>query len=310
MHKTAFVFPGQGSQSVGMGKDLYDNFAEARAVFDKADEILGFSLSSLCFEGPEADLRLTANTQPALFVTSVACLKVLESKGIRPDVVAGHSVGEYAAHAAAGSISLEDGVTLIRRRGELMQEAGVQRPGAMAAIIGLSAEKTEEACKAAADAGIVDVANFNSPGQIVISGEAAAVEAAGHIAKELGARKVMPLNVSGGFHSRLMLPTVDSLAAELAKVPFCKAGVPVVANISAEYVTEPDEIRETLAQQIAGSVQWERSILKMVEDGVDSFVEVGPGKVLSGLIKRISGDVGVQNVGDVESLTAFLASRT
>lgn len=308
MNKTAFVFPGQGSQFVGMGKDLFETFPEARQAFEKADDILGFSLSDLCFNGPEADLRLTVNTQPALFVTSVAFMKVLESRGIRPDAVAGHSVGEYAAHAAAGSLSLEDGTALIRRRGELMQAASAQSPGTMAAIIGLSSEKTEEACQAAASAGIVDVANFNSPGQIVISGEKAAVEEAGRIAKESGARKVIPLNVSGGFHSRLMLPTVDALAKELAGVPFSEAKIPVVANISAKYVRTPDEIRETLAKQIAGSVQWEKSIAMLIETGFDSFVEVGPGKVLSGLIKRISGDVTVRNVGDAESLNAFLTS--
>jgi [acyl-carrier-protein] S-malonyltransferase len=291
-----------------MGKDLYEAFREARAVYEKANEILGFSLSGLCFDGPEADLRLTINTQPALFVTSFACLKVLESRGVRPDVVAGHSVGEYAANAAAGSLTLEDGTALIRRRGELMQEAGVRHPGTMAAIIGLTPEKTEEACRAAANTGIVDVANFNSPGQIVISGETAAVEEAGRIAKEAGARKVIPLNVSGGFHSRLMLSTVDDLAKELASVPFRESKIPVAANISATYVRHPDEIRDALARQIAGSVQWEKSISMMIEDGVDTFIEVGPGKVLSGLIKRISGDVVVRNVGDVESLNAFPAS--
>jgi [acyl-carrier-protein] S-malonyltransferase len=282
-----------------MGKDLYEAFREARAVYEKANEILGFSLSGLCFDGPEADLRLTINTQPALFVTSFACLKVLESRGVRPDVVAGHSVGEYAANAAAGSLTLEDGTALIRRRGELMQEAGVRHPGTMAAIIGLTP---------AANTGIVDVANFNSPGQIVISGETAAVEEAGRIAKEAGARKVIPLNVSGGFHSRLMLSTVDDLAKELASVPFRESKIPVAANISATYVRHPDEIRDALARQIAGSVQWEKSISMMIEDGVDTFIEVGPGKVLSGLIKRISGDVVVRNVGDVESLNAFPAS--
>ena len=199
MGKLAFVFPGQGSQCVGMGKDLYDSFAEARSVFDKADEILGFSLSKLCFEGPENELRLTSNTQPALFTTSVAALSMLEKNGIRPDVVAGHSIGEYAALVAAGALGFEEGLILVHKRGRLMQAAATEYPGAMAAIIGLDTEKVREACERASAEGIVDVANYNSPGQIVISGEARAVEAASAIAKEAGAKRVMPLNVAEVF---------------------------------------------------------------------------------------------------------------
>lgn len=306
MTKISFVFPGQGSQGVGMGKDLYDSFPESRAIFDKADEVLGFSLTKLCFEGPEEDLRLTANTQPALFTTSVAALKVLELNGIQPEVVAGHSIGEYAALVAAGALSFEDGVSLVRKRGELMQAAAEEFPGTMAAIIGLSTEKVREACERASEFGIVDVANYNSPGQIVISGEVKAVEAAGGYAKEAGAKRVLPLNVSGAFHSRVMLPAAEKLSKVLAAVSFNDASIPVVANVTADYVKSADEIRESLARQIAGSVRWEESVTRMVNEGVDCFVEVGSGKVLAGLIKRIAGTAQICTVGDAGSLNEFL----
>ncbi len=308
MARLAFVFPGQGSQAVGMGKDLYDRYPEAREVYDKADGILGFSLSRLCFEGPEDDLRLTSNTQPALFTTCIACLRLLEKEGIRPDVTAGHSIGEYAAIVAAGAISFEDALPLVRKRGELMQAAGADRPGTMAAVIGLSADQVREVCAKAEAAGIVDVANYNSPGQVVISGEAGAVEAASEFARQAGAKRVMPLNVSGAFHSRLMQPTADLLAAELAKTAFRDAAAPIAANVTADYVRSAEEIRRLLAKQITGSVRWDESVSRMVADGVGLFVEVGPGKVLAGLIKRISDSVEVRNVGDGASLEDFIAS--
>ena len=309
MSKTAFVFPGQGAQYVGMGKDLYDQFPEAREVFDAADSILRFPLSKLCFEGPEEELVLTANTQPALFVTSIACLRLLEKRDIKPDVTAGHSIGEYAALVAAGILEFEDALPLVRKRGELMQEAGRKRPGTMAAIIGLDADEVELACSRAEEVGIVDIANYNSQGQVVISGEVKAVEAASQYAKEMGARKVIPLSVSGAFHSRLMADAAEKLAIELNHACFDNADIPVVANVTADYVYGADEIRDCLERQIAGSVRWEESVRLMVDDGVDRFVELGPGKVLSGLIKRIADSVEVANISDVQSYEQFVTGR-
>jgi [acyl-carrier-protein] S-malonyltransferase len=306
MSKTAFIFPGQGAQYVGMGKDLYDQFPEAREVFDAADSILRFPLSKLCFEGPEEELVLTANTQPALFVTSMACLRLLEKHDIKPDVTAGHSIGEYAALVAAGTLGFEDALPLVRKRGQLMQEAGRKRPGTMAAIIGLDADEVELACSRADDIGIVDVANYNSPGQVVISGEVKAVEAASQYAKEMGARKVIPLSVSGAFHSRLMADAAEKLAIELNRACFDNADIPVVANVTADFVYDVDEIRDCLERQIAGSVRWEESVRLMVDDGVTLFVELGAGKVLSGLIKRIADSVEVANISDVESYELFM----
>ena len=309
MAKVAFVFPGQGSQYVGMGKDLYDLFPEARRVYDTADSLLGMPISKLCFEGPEEELRLTVNTQPALFTTSIACLRVLEKQGIRPDVTAGHSIGEYAALVAARSMSFEQGIRLVRRRAELMQEAEKRRPGTMAAVIGLEADDVLAACMRADDVGIVDVANYNSPGQVVISGEVKAVEAASEYAKEAGARKIIPLAVSGAFHSRLMSYAIEKLAVELNHAHFDDAAIPVVANVTADYVRDADDIRDRLERQIAGSVRWEASVRRMVDDGVSLFVEVGPGKVLAGLIKRIAESVEVRGVGDAASLEEFVAGR-
>ncbi|MHB0999477.1 MAG: ACP S-malonyltransferase [Armatimonadota bacterium] len=310
MSKTAFVFPGQGSQYVGMGKDLYEKYPEVREVFDQADSILGIPLSRICFDGPEDELRITVNTQPALFTTSVACFKLLEKNGICPDIVAGHSIGEYAALVAAGAIKFEDALPLVRRRGELMSKAGADRPGAMSAIIGMDADAVRAACDAAKIIGIVEVANYNSSNQIVISGEVEAVNAASQYAKEAGARKVVPLPVSGAFHSSLMLPASEALAKELAKTCFTDARIPVIANISADYVCKADDIRNALARQIAGSVRWEETMTRMAQDGVSHVVEVGPGKVLSGLIKRAIENVEVYNAGDAASVEAVITALT
>jgi len=304
----AFVFPGQGSQKVGMGQALAEAFPEARAVFDEADAALGFPLSALCFEGPEAELQLTANTQPAILVTSVAALRVLEARGARPDRVAGHSLGEYSALVAARALDLKDAVTAVRRRGQHMQEAVPAGVGAMAAILALELPAVEQACREAAQGEVVSPANMNAPGQVVIAGHAGAVGRAIDACKAAGARKAVRLAVSAPFHCALMAPAQAHVAEDLSRVPFRDAAVPLVNNVDARVVQRADECREGLVRQVSAAVRWQQGVERLAQDGVTTFVEVGPGTVLSGLVKRIAKGATILNVEDPASLEKTLAS--
>jgi [acyl-carrier-protein] S-malonyltransferase len=304
----AFIFPGQGSQKVGMGRALHDAFPESRAVFDEADGALGFPLSRLCFEGPEDQLQLTANTQPAILTTSVAAARALAARGLRPDRVAGHSLGEYSALVAAGVIALSDAVVAVRRRGEYMQEAVPVGEGAMAAILALDLPAVEQACAAAAQGQVVSPANINSPGQVVIAGHAAAVDRASELCKKAGARRAVRLPVSAPFHCALMMPAQERLARDLARLPFHDARIPVVNNVDARVVRTADECRDGLVRQVSTTVRWQESVERLVREGVEAFVEVGPGTVLSGLVNKIDKGARVLSVEDPDSLDATAAA--
>lgn len=303
--KLAFLFPGQGSQCVGMGADLYSHVKAAKSALDDCDTILAYKLTTLCFYGPEEKLRQTNITQPALFAVSVAAWKAIAEAGLTPSATAGHSVGEYAALAAAGAMDLQTGLSLTAQRGELMRQAAAAHPGSMAAVIGLSAAQVREACAwATAEGAYVDVANLNGAGQIVISGEALGVEKATAALKERGARKVIGLAVSGAFHSRLMEPAVESMRAFLDRALIQDAAIPVIANVDAEYETDAARIRENLALQIASTVRWEETLDRLLRDGFDTFVELGSGKVLTNILRRVSKDIAAFNVEDAASLGA------
>ncbi len=300
---TAFVFPGQGSQKTGMGKDIYDNFEEARTVFNTANSALGFDLSALCFEGPDEKLKSTEISQPAILTVSIATLAAF---GRKPDLAAGHSLGEYSALVCAGAIDFKDAVKLVQMRGKFMQEAVPAGKGTMAAVLGLSKELLIECCRKAASSGIVEPANFNSPGQIVISGEIAAVEAAGQLCKEAGAKRVIPLQVSAPFHCSLMKSAADKLKIELDKIQIKDASIPVIANVTGLPVTSAAEIRRLMIEQVTSPVLWEDSIRNMASGGADTFIEIGCGKVLAGLIKKTLEHAKIYNIEDASSIKEFI----
>ncbi|UCF63710.1 MAG: ACP S-malonyltransferase [bacterium] len=300
--KKAFIFPGQGSQYVGMGKDLYEHFQEVRELYDQAEEILEFPLKKISFEGPEEDLKQTRYTQPALFVHSLAISNLLEKRKLVPDATAGHSLGEYSALVVAGAFSWKDGLKIVKIRGEQMQQSGEKNPGTMAALIGLSKQDVEEICSAASAAGIVQPANFNSPGQIVISGSINGVHKAMELAKEHKARLVTELVVSGAFHSPLMGDALSGLTTALEELPIVTPRIPVYTNVTANPASSAEEVRHLLKQQLLAPVLWEDIINHMITDGISEFYEVGAGKVLQGLLKRINSEVAGKGIGKVEDL--------
>lgn len=309
MSKLAYIFPGQGSQTVGMGKDLYDSFAVSREVFEEADDALGFALSAMCFAGTAEDLALTANTQPAILTTSVAAFRAMEAEGFpKPDYVAGHSLGEYSALVAAGGMTFADAVKTVRKRGQYMQEAVPVGVGAMAAILGLPLETVEIACAEAAEGEVCAPANINSPAQIVIAGNAEAVDRAIEILRTRGAKRAIKLNVSAPFHCDLMFPAQERLAKDLAQIEFQNLRFPIIENVTAEANTNGERVRLALTKQVSSPVRWAQSVENLIVQEVSTFVEVGAGKVLSSLVRQINRDVRCLNVEDTESLRNTLQS--
>lgn len=300
--KPAFIFPGQASQYVGMGSDLYEHFDIARDVFDEANAIMDMDLKKICFEGPEDLLKQTRITQPAIFVHSIAVYKILEAQNLLAQAAAGHSLGEYSALVAAGALTFEDGLKLVKKRGELMQEAGIHKPGTMAAIIGLTSEQVAELCAGLKEEGILQAANFNSPGQIAISGEVEVVRKAIIKAQEMGAMKAVELVVSGAFHSPLMESAQEGLAEALQSTQFKNARIPVFSNVEAQPVQDKETIRNLLLRQLTSPVLWQQSMENMIKAGFNTFYEIGPGKVLKGLSKRIDRSVSCREVGTVAEI--------
>ncbi|PAF22149.1 [acyl-carrier-protein] S-malonyltransferase [Terribacillus saccharophilus] len=309
MKRVAFVFPGQGSQAVGMGQEMYNEYDEVKSLFQAADELLPQPITSLMFEGPAEELTKTENAQPALLLTSAAIYQVLQNEGVRPVVTAGHSLGEYSALVAAGVFRAEEAAVLVNKRGQLMEKAYPSGQGSMAAVLGLSLEDIKTALQTVdtEHGEIVDAANINCPGQIVISGTKKGIELAEPLLKEAGAKRVLPLNVSGPFHSRLMKQAAEEFASALADVEKADASIPVYANVTAEKVLDQKEIEQLLVQQLYSPVRFEETVVNMLQnDELDAIVEVGPGKVLSGLVKKINRRTTTFNVQDPESLQAFL----
>jgi len=307
--KLAYIFPGQGSQYAGMGKDLAANFEAAKRIFEEADDALGMGLAQLCFDGPAEDLQLTENTQPAILTTSAAALAALKAEGMREaDFVAGHSLGEYSALISAGALSATDAVRTVRARGRYMQEAVPYGVGAMAAILGLDLEKVEQVCRDASEGQVCSAANINSPGQIVIAGNAEAVDRAMVLMKERGAKRAIKLNVSAPFHCELMMPAQVRLAGDLEGLPFRDLVTPLVTNVDAATIQSGTQAREALVRQVSSPVRWLASMELLIREGVDTFVEVGPGKVLCGLLRQIDRNVRCLNIEDSESLKSTVAA--
>ena len=306
MGGTAFIFPGQGAQYIGMGRQISREFRSAADIFDQASDALGVDMRKMVFEGDEEILKITENTQPAILTVSIACLQPVLERGIRPDFAAGLSLGEYTAHVASGAMAFKDAVALVRKRGKYMQEAVPLGAGTMAAILGLSADDVIDCCRAASGYGIVGPANFNCPGQTVVAGEVKAVEKMIELAKEKGAKRSMLLPVSAPFHCSLLKPAGEKLAAELEKIELREMEIPVVSNVTAGIVDSISDIKDLLIKQVSSPVRWEESIAAMLEKGVDTFVEIGPGKVLSGFVKKISREARVFNIEDIDSLNRTL----
>lgn len=303
----AFVFPGQGSQFVGMGKSLYEKYDYVREIFKTAEQVLDFDITKLIFEGPAEELQKTVNAQPAILTVSMAIYELIKRTDIQPRAVAGHSLGEYSALVTAGSIKFSDAVRLVRRRGQFMQEAVPYGEGGMMAVLGLTPEQIDDGCRQVSQVGIVEAANFNCPGQVVVAGKNGALKCAEEIFKKMGARRCIPLQVSAPFHSSMMISAGEKLINELDRVEIKDPSIPVVANINAGYVKTAEDVRDALSRQVSGPVLWQQSIDRLIADGYDLFVEVGPGQVLSGLVKKISRNIQTVNFHDVDHLDKVIA---